>query len=873
MSEHVATATLCRRSYAGIPAGFVSILMVILTSGFVFAGEHTPHKQDCQQPRLICYQGRDLPALSPYPYLHGGQFRGPDVPQSPDPLLRYHWDNPQADDDLQVYYLRAVRVTAEPADAFENAESVTTDNANVVVKGPGSLRMDFGTESAAWLEFDSPDLNGAVTMSISEYNRPAIVNAGAQQRIKTATPVRHGNTYRLQLNDTLYEGVRFGWIHIENCRKPWHITDVRLVCQVKPTNYTGSFSCSDPMLTRIWYTGAYGVKLNLLQDYFGAILMERSDRHSWTGDAHTSQAASLAAFGNFDFVRHNTERTANESNNIESYSMYWILSLLDYYWYTADIDTLRKYISNVEAKLAHGLEIYPTNARLGFYGHDERIGATFENPDCAENQHAYRMLFIQTCRKFAKAMATLGHKDLQQKYNRIAEQKINQLISNPEWYETFGIHACADAINAGFVSDRQQQAIFAQAFADPVQRISYSPFNQYFIIKALAQMGRFDQALASIHRCWGGQINLGATSFWEVFRPEWREFLHKNDPVPNCQTGYTSLCHPWGGGVTAWLSEEVLGIKPLKPGFAEYEIVPHLGRTLTWVKGQVLTPHGPIQAHFDISEGIATIQTPAGTTGLVGIPKVERIIRQIRINGSVVWDGKFHSVSGIDAAKQDNEFVYLHLVEPGTCRVKFSYRGRTPPPQQEKITYAAKCVGEDENTAGNWQGSYGSDGCILFNYRQAGSHIEHLPDYVAFCDWRKHQGAGSAADLQWSPLTADPRAPVSGVNSGFIRGAGALSTRNPIACCQTIAVDIVLRREQPYQVALYFVDWDGQDRQLAVEMFNYQNRRLICPVRKVSDFTGGKYLVYRYDKSARFRINHIRGGNAVLSAIFFDPCK
>ena len=49
--------------------------------------------------------------------------------------------------------------------------------------------FDFGVESAAWLEFESPDFSGAVEMSISEYNEPAIVNVGAQSPAKTKAPV------------------------------------------------------------------------------------------------------------------------------------------------------------------------------------------------------------------------------------------------------------------------------------------------------------------------------------------------------------------------------------------------------------------------------------------------------------------------------------------------------------------------------------------------------------------------------------------------------------------------------------------------------------------------------------------------------------
>ena len=69
----------------------------------------------------------------------------------------------------------------------------------------------------------------------------------------------------------------------------------------------------------------------LKEDYLAAILVDRGDRHSWTGDAYLSQAASLAAFGNYDFILKNLRYTAVRSNGIESYELYWILSLIDYY--------------------------------------------------------------------------------------------------------------------------------------------------------------------------------------------------------------------------------------------------------------------------------------------------------------------------------------------------------------------------------------------------------------------------------------------------------------------------------------------------------------------------------------------------------------
>lgn len=156
------------------------------------------------------------PASQPYPYITSGRFSGPDIPHSPDPLVSYQWPEPKAADSLEVYTLSPDSVHTEATESIANVESLSGDSPDVIVKGEGDIRLDFGQVNAAWLEFDSPDLAGSVEMSISEYNEPAVVNAGAQNRLKTKIPVKYGNTYRLELNDELYEGVRFGWIHIRD---------------------------------------------------------------------------------------------------------------------------------------------------------------------------------------------------------------------------------------------------------------------------------------------------------------------------------------------------------------------------------------------------------------------------------------------------------------------------------------------------------------------------------------------------------------------------------------------------------------------------------------------------------------------------------
>jgi hypothetical protein len=803
------------------------------------------------------------PAPEPYPYVSLGSFSGPAAPLSPDPLVAYRWANPQAGDGLEIYLQKPLSVTADTNSSFANLQSLLSTNPNVTVSGLGSIQLDFGRENAGWLEFDSPDLTGAVTMSISEYNVPEITGNGAAHSVKTLAPIKYGNSYRLELNSQLYEGVRFGWIHMTSFTSPWHITGLRLVCQTKPANYNGSFSCSDDMLTRIWYDAAYTVKLNLLRDYFGAILIDRGDRISWTGDDHCAQAAALVAFGNDDFIKESITSTANQNNGIASYALYWVLSLIDYYNYTGDTATLVTNINNAQATLDGAYAAFGTNPGLGFYGWDERLGAGFENASCPESQNAYKMLSIRAWKEFAAAMATCGRTDLQTKYNGYANARLAALRQNPAWYQSFSLHACADAVNTGLLNASEENAIFAQQFTDRVNRVSYSPFNQYFVIQAFAGLDKYDDALSSINDLWGGEVNYGGTTFFEVYHPSWNSGIGTNDPIPNAQCGYTSLCHPWSAGVTKWLSEEILGIKPTSPGFQTYQIRPHPGSTLTYVTGTTPTPFGGIQASFNVSNGLCTVSAPAGTVGTVGIPKVGKAITSISINGTPAWDGAFHSVAGIGGANQDSEFVYFTGVQPGAYSITASYSGSTPVYNQPPAQYAAQFIKQDSTTGGNWGGVYGKGGYVLCNYSGNGNDIRSLPAYVSSVVYN------AALSTVWTSGTNDPRALAPNSSNQSPRNAACIYTDQ--GNTPTMTFTISTTGTTNYQVALYFVDWDNKGRQLAVEMFDAGTLNLVAPVKVVKNYTGGVYLVYSYNKSAKFRIDQVQGDNAVLSGIFFDP--
>lgn len=795
-----------------------------------------------------------------YPFLNGGKFDGPSIKESPDPIIRYRWKEPKETDALQVYYLKPISTDSVEANSFSGLSTASNEKTTITVTKPGSIRVDFGVVSGSWVEFESSDCPGNVEMVISEYNEPAVGKSGV--------PVRYGNTYRLELNSELYDGMRFAWINVKETDKPWHITGIRAVCQVKPTNYQGSFSCSDPLLTKSWYVSAYSVKTSLCKDYFGSILMDRGDRMSWTGDAHTSQAAALVAFGNYDFICKNIVNTAEQGNGIRSYSLYWVFSLMDYFLYSGDSKTLDHYINNACAKLDEAYGVFGKNPDLRFYGWDERLCAGFEIwfRSCQEAQYAYQMLSIRAWADFGKVMGLHGRKDLEEKYVGYANDKMAELRSHNTWFLGLGLHAAADAINTGILNRQESDTLSHKCFQDRVNCVSFSPFNQYFIIQAMAKVGKYDEALDSVKDMWGGMVKNGATTTYEVFRPSWNNEIPPNAAVPNGQSGVVSLCHPWGAGVVKWLNEVVLGIVPTLPGFKKYDLLPHPGQSLTQVSGDTPTPFGNISASFDFKSGICKVSAPNGTIGRFGIPKIGKSIASIIINGKLAWDGVYHPVDGIRAASQDAEFVYFNDVQPSTYSISVKYSGNTLSYREPGLVYAAKVVELDVVHAGDWGGVYGKDGYVLCNYEGGGKDRNYLPSYVTSVDYfRAFPKNGPLEPIVWDPETIDRRALAADQKNSLKRRASCYSNSD-----NTLSVTIHADGKKEYQVALYFVDWEKKGSRLAVEMFDAETLNLIAPVKIVERYSDGAYLVYKYSRSAKFRINKVRGNSVTLSGIFFD---
>ncbi len=79
----------------------------------------------------------------------------------------------------------------------------------------------------------------------------------------------------------------------------------------------------------------------------------------------------------------------------------------------------------------------------------------------------------------------------------------------------------------------------------------------------------------------GLMIDEGASTFWEMWS------LSKGRLT-------RSHCHGWSAAPVFFLSSTVLGVRPVKPGYAEIEFHPRPG-DLAFMRGRIPTPHGVVE--------------------------------------------------------------------------------------------------------------------------------------------------------------------------------------------------------------------------------------------------------------------------------------
>ena len=186
-----------------------------------------------------------------------------------------------------------------------------------------------------------------------------------------------------------------------------------------------------------------------------------------------------------------------------------MLSVGDYYAATGDVAAVAFLTPNIVDHLGQAIAQWPKPGFLRFVGwassgapprsrkpqpltttepsprrlhsQDDRIGSGFANSSTPETIALYRLLTIRALTVASGFFGSTGNALLAAQYAGAAENftAMMRAMGGDPWYGSFGLHASADAVNAGFLTPDEQIGIIAAGqLGDTVTLPSQSNFNQ-----------------------------------------------------------------------------------------------------------------------------------------------------------------------------------------------------------------------------------------------------------------------------------------------------------------------------------------------------------------------------------------------------------
>ncbi len=439
------------------------------------------------------------------------------------------------------------------------------------VTGPCALLLDFGRELCGGVRIICECAN-KVGSQVRLVFGESVAEALSDVAHSSATNDHSARDFyapSTMLSDVTYGQTGFRYVRIVFPEQDYHvkIASVVAVSVTTAQPIEGSFACDDPALNEIYATAVRTVHLCLQNTYLWDGI--KRDRIIWLGDMNPEIKALNTMFTDCPNVENSLEFVIRHTppggwiNNIPAYSMWWIISLRDYCFHTANdglIDTYFDTICDIVGRFWKAAQQHWDFPKVAYTEMPWYLDwPTYGSEDSTMGVMALLKLALQAARE-------LG-------------QKIGRKI--PQLEELYGCVPCC----AYRGSYKQIMALCALAgdvpYEEAAQAIAqggpqgFSTFQSYYMLKVMAEGGLLQEAIDCVKAYFGKMLEMGATTFWEDFDIQWSEGAsplteEKTEGKPHihqdfgkhCYVGLRhSLCHGWASGVAAFLTEYVLGIQ------------------------------------------------------------------------------------------------------------------------------------------------------------------------------------------------------------------------------------------------------------------------------------------------------------------------
>lgn len=395
----------------------------------------------------------------------------------------------------------------------------------------------------------------------------------------------------------------------------------------------GSFSCSHPLLNKIWDATMQSYRSNL---HSIPTDCPQREKNGWTADAHVSVDLGLLGFDGItfyekwmnDFIDNQRDSIGDFSGIIPSsgwgYSD-WIGPVWD-----AALFIIPNALYNYYGEVRSIQNLYPTMERyLSYLKTREKEGGylTYGLGDwvywkATTNNTYTSTAFYYLDYTLMTRFASLLGKDTTLYQQKADELKalINQRFFNPETgiYAEGTQTAQAIALYLGLVPEGKEQLV-ADKLCETVRAnnhfLDFGLLGSKSVPAMLTRYGYVEDAMKMVTKTeapsWGYWVEtMGYTTLPETWTlsPKFRD---------------ASLNHVFMGDVSAWMMNQLAGINydTTQPGFYNILITPHFVEGLDWVKGSYHSVRGLITSEWKRENGKITLKVtvPSGCTAEIKV--------------------------------------------------------------------------------------------------------------------------------------------------------------------------------------------------------------------------------------------------------------
>ena len=478
----------------------------------------------------------------------------------------------------------------------------------------GGVLYDFGRETFGQIVLENADPQRAIGVYYGESREEALDTADCILR----ETVQGQSAYRLASR-------AFRYIYVTGANDS---IGIHADYEYLPLDTRGAFRSSDELLTRIWDTAAYTFHLNSREFFLDGI---KRDRWVWSGDAYQSYLVNNYLFFDQALTRRTIialrghDPVTQHINTILDYSLYWIISLWEYYFATADLAFVRSLFPKMRTLLQFCEGRTDENGFLvGLPGDWVFIDWSELDKDGAHS--AEQMLYIAALEAMGRLAGLLGEPDADTFLPRAAalRRKVNEFYWKPElgaFIDSYSSgrnlvtrHANIFAIRYGIADEGQRASILSNVLQNDKITAITTPYFKFYELDVLCSQGHLQETTDLLRDYWGGMLKLGATTIWEQYIPQEQGVEHL------AMYGFKygrSLCHAWGGGPIYLLGRYYLGVSPTGAGYESFLVEPNLGG-LPDISGTVPLPQGEVRVAMDAHTLRVMATCPGGVLRFAG---------------------------------------------------------------------------------------------------------------------------------------------------------------------------------------------------------------------------------------------------------------